>query len=201
LEPLPGDLFYPREKVSIFVDQCLAHGCPQHSSSVGPEWREVIEANAKKDAEAEAALVDAGWTALRFWDCEIVEDPKLQAEQVLIALRAGRDRGLPAVAQGLTKELGLARIARVDATTRMPFDTWKMFLEMFVEACRTPKGSCYKKDLQYALCGVKGWKEETFKEAWDVAAHHNIIEYDTKGTHQGLIMAAALIDAGIRKGD
>jgi DNA mismatch endonuclease (patch repair protein) len=75
--PLPGnkrsraDLVFTRAKVAVFIDGCFWHGCPQHhtfASTNAAFWRAKAEGNRARDERTNAALRDAGWTVLRFWE-------------------------------------------------------------------------------------------------------------------------------------
>ncbi len=69
----PGrpDLFFPSERVAVFVDGCFWHGCPEHG--VRPKtnvefWRAKIERNIKRDQQVTAKLTADGWKVLRYWE-------------------------------------------------------------------------------------------------------------------------------------
>jgi DNA mismatch endonuclease (patch repair protein) len=67
------DLSFIGAKVAVYIDGCFWHGCPEHASwpkKNAEFWRAKIDANRARDARAVAQLRDAGWTALRFWECE-----------------------------------------------------------------------------------------------------------------------------------
>ena len=67
------DVAYTRAKVAVFVDGLFWHG---HPSKWEPDrwsgyWDEKIKRNIARDERQNAALADAGWTILRFWETEI----------------------------------------------------------------------------------------------------------------------------------
>lgn len=71
------DLAFPGRKVAVFVDGCFWHGCPDHY--VAPVnnaefWMRRLRNNQVRDARDDLYLQSAGWTVLRFWECEIVSD-------------------------------------------------------------------------------------------------------------------------------
>ena len=68
--------------IAVFVDGCFWHGCPEHATwpkRNADFWRQKIEANRQRDADTNARLEAAGWTALRFWSHE---SPAKAAETV-----------------------------------------------------------------------------------------------------------------------
>lgn len=73
---LPGrlGLVFQRAKVTVFVDGCFWHGCPQHDvkprSNVG-YWHPKVEVNVARDSRNDTKLMESGWRVLRFWDREV----------------------------------------------------------------------------------------------------------------------------------
>jgi DNA mismatch endonuclease (patch repair protein) len=80
--PLPGlrcepDLIFPRLKIAVFVDGCYWHGCPEHTSWPKTNevwWRNKIEQNRSRDDRNHRALGEAGWTVVRVWEHEPIEE-------------------------------------------------------------------------------------------------------------------------------
>lgn len=80
--PLPGlrcepDLIFPRLKVAVFIDGCYWHGCPEHASWPKTNeawWRNKIEQTRRRDDRNDRALREAGWTVVRVWEHEPVEE-------------------------------------------------------------------------------------------------------------------------------
>jgi len=71
-----ADIVFPRARLAIFIDGCFWHGCPEHGTwpkSNAEWWREKIERNRRRDAEATRLLSQAGWTVLRIWEHEPVQ--------------------------------------------------------------------------------------------------------------------------------
>lgn len=75
--PVPGrprrtiDVAFTRRRLAVFVDGCFWHDCPIHGGSprTNPAfWSAKIAANRARDRDTDAALAEAGWTALRFWE-------------------------------------------------------------------------------------------------------------------------------------
>ena len=80
--PLPevrrrADLVFPTERIAVFVDGCFWHLCPIHATwpkSNAGWWREKLEANRARDTSTDAQLRARGWTVVRIWGHEPVED-------------------------------------------------------------------------------------------------------------------------------
>lgn len=75
---LPGkpDVAFTRWRLAVFIDGAFWHGHPEHFTfgKLGPYWDEKIRRTQQRDSEQEAALADAGYEVLRFWDFEVKED-------------------------------------------------------------------------------------------------------------------------------
>ena len=95
------DFTLPRHRVAVEVDGCFWHGCPVHGAREfrGPNkarWERKMAENRARDDRASSLLADAGWTVLRFWECEVKSDAQRCALQVLAATRAiNPDPGVP----------------------------------------------------------------------------------------------------------
>ena len=97
--PLPGirrsaDIVFTRPRVAVFVDGCYWHGCPQHyrpSTRNTEFWSEKIDANRRRDSEANQLLGQAGWHVIRVWEHE---DPAVAARRIaeLVSATALRNR-------------------------------------------------------------------------------------------------------------
>jgi len=80
--PLPevrrrADLVFPTEHVAVFVDGCFWHACPIHATwpkANADWWREKLEANRARDAATDADLQTRGWTVVRIWGHESVQE-------------------------------------------------------------------------------------------------------------------------------
>jgi DNA mismatch endonuclease (patch repair protein) len=82
-----ADVAFIKAKISVFVDGCFWHGCPEHRSwpKVNSDWwREKIEANIRRDADTTSALESNGWVVLRFW---AHEDMAVAAKIAVAAIR------------------------------------------------------------------------------------------------------------------
>ena len=73
----PGrpDIAYPGRKIAIFVNGCFWHRCPVCNlpmpKSHSDFWKNKIEKNVQRDERKNKELVDAGWTVITMWECEI----------------------------------------------------------------------------------------------------------------------------------
>jgi DNA mismatch endonuclease (patch repair protein) len=71
-ERVRPDIAFTKCHVAVFVDGCFWHGCPEHGRIPGGRnaayWRQKIEGNRLRDSRQSAALVEAGWAVLRFWE-------------------------------------------------------------------------------------------------------------------------------------
>src|SRR5690606_3485970 len=91
---LPGrpDVVLPRAKVSVFVDGCFWHGCPEHCrvpTGNRKYWEAKIARNRARDERATDALRAEGWAVIRVWEHE-VRDPDALARTVARVERAVR---------------------------------------------------------------------------------------------------------------
>jgi DNA mismatch endonuclease (patch repair protein) len=88
---LPGkpDLAFTRWKLAVFVDGCFWHGHPDFFTpgKSGVYWDVKIARTKERDAQANAALAEAGWSVIRLWDFEIEQDLPGCVERVLALLR------------------------------------------------------------------------------------------------------------------
>lgn len=95
--PLPGvrceaDLLFPRVKLAVFVDGCFWHGCPEHTSypiTNREWWLRKLEGNKSRDRKNDEMLRLAGWTIVRLWEHQGVEEMAAEVLHVLTALRGG----------------------------------------------------------------------------------------------------------------
>jgi DNA mismatch endonuclease (patch repair protein) len=71
------DVAFPRQKLAVFVDGCYWHGCQIHRTipkANRPFWASKIASTVQRDAETTAHLASQGWTTLRFWEHEPIDD-------------------------------------------------------------------------------------------------------------------------------
>lgn len=74
---LPGrpDVVFPSYRLAIFVHGCFWHRCPKCNISTpqtNPQyWEEKLSRNVDRDKRVFSQLEQAGWHAMRLWECEI----------------------------------------------------------------------------------------------------------------------------------
>ncbi|MGC5686126.1 very short patch repair endonuclease [Pseudomonas haemolytica] len=71
------DIVFISRKLAVFVDGCFWHGCPHHyvMPRTRPEfWSEKLASNTRRDRKQTAALIESGWSVVRFWEHEIESD-------------------------------------------------------------------------------------------------------------------------------
>ncbi|MEV4568639.1 very short patch repair endonuclease [Nonomuraea sp. NPDC049419] len=67
------DIVFTARKVTVFVDGCFWHVCPQHGREPTTNewyWTPKLRRNIERDHRVNAALDAAGWTVLRLWEHE-----------------------------------------------------------------------------------------------------------------------------------
>lgn len=72
-----ADLVFTRHRVAVFVDGCYWHGCPDHFSLPATNsdyWHAKITGNRERDVDTDRRLREAGWTPVRVWEHESLED-------------------------------------------------------------------------------------------------------------------------------
>ena len=81
--PVPGlprrtiDIAFPAKRLALFVDGCYWHGCEEHRGLPATNrefWQEKIRATRARDLETDDHLRSIGWTPVRFWEHDPVED-------------------------------------------------------------------------------------------------------------------------------
>lgn len=96
--PIPGlrrtaDIVFPTVKLAVFIDGCFWHGCPRHHrlpASHQDYWEAKIATNRARDEATDRALADHGWTVIRVWEHEAVDEVVEQIATTASRLRAGR---------------------------------------------------------------------------------------------------------------
>lgn len=93
LKSLPGrpDFAFLEQKVAVFVDGCFWHGCPDcyvRPKSNQSYWDDKLSRNKARDANANAELIQMGWTPLRIWE-HGVKQPSEARRVVAEALAEG----------------------------------------------------------------------------------------------------------------
>lgn len=81
------DIVFTARKVAVFVDGCFWHCCPQHGRkpSVNPQyWSPKLQRNVERDRLADSALGQDGWSVVRIWEHETLDDA---VKKVVMALK------------------------------------------------------------------------------------------------------------------
>lgn len=89
-----GDLLFRRAKLVVFVDGCFWHSCPDHGSLPATRqewWTAKLERTVQRDRETNAALRAAGWTVLRIWEHEDMDEAAQRVVATLVKLRLRHD--------------------------------------------------------------------------------------------------------------
>lgn len=79
---------FVRLRVAVFVQGCWWHGCPNHWAAPAANrdwWTQKVHLNRARDEDTDAALLEAGWAAVRVWEHEA---PARAAERVAVILSA-----------------------------------------------------------------------------------------------------------------
>lgn len=88
--PVPGnrrrsiDIAFPKKRLAIFVDGCYWHRCPEHhipAKRNASWWASKLEANVARDRSTDGLLLEAGWTVMRFWEHESMEEAATDIER------------------------------------------------------------------------------------------------------------------------
>jgi len=93
------DIIFAKARVIIFCDGEFWHGRNLQSRKAklaqganAPYWLAKIEANILRDRRRTRQLQRLGWTVLRFWETEILNDVEAVLDAALNAVRVGSDR-------------------------------------------------------------------------------------------------------------
>jgi DNA mismatch endonuclease, patch repair protein len=90
--PVPGrsrrtiDIAFTRWRVAVFVDGCFWHGCPAHGTQPKANarwWSQKIATNQARDADTTEHLAEAGWTVVRIWEHEPVDEAATRVHSAL----------------------------------------------------------------------------------------------------------------------
>lgn len=76
------DLAFTRARIAVFIDGCFWHRCPIHGTlpkNNADWWLAKLNRNVERDRETDAALREAGWTVLRYWEHD---DPLEIADEI-----------------------------------------------------------------------------------------------------------------------
>lgn len=78
------DMMFVGARLAVFVDGCLWHGYPQHSTMPRNNryfWDKKLIRNREQEADNKQSLVAQGWRVLRLWEREIEASPATCAWQ------------------------------------------------------------------------------------------------------------------------
>ncbi|ONI74448.1 very short patch repair endonuclease [Kribbella sp. ALI-6-A] len=81
------DIVFTARKVAVFVDGCFWHCCPVHGRkpTTNPTyWSPKLQRNVERDRLADAALCKDGWTVVRIWEHEALEDALAAVREALV---------------------------------------------------------------------------------------------------------------------
>lgn len=84
------DIVFSRARLAVFVDGCFWHSCPIHGSrpkNNAEWWQQKLEANRRRDGDADASLVANGWSVVRVWEHE---DVRVAADRIELLVRPKR---------------------------------------------------------------------------------------------------------------
>ena len=86
------DVAFTRRKAVVFVDGCFWHVCPVHASYPRDNaefWSRKLARNVERDCAQEAALVAEGWTVVRIWEHEPMQDAAGSIAALVSGVSAG----------------------------------------------------------------------------------------------------------------
>jgi DNA mismatch endonuclease (patch repair protein) len=90
---LPGgrvrpDVVFTRRKIAVFVDGCFWHACPVHGREPTHNtgyWSPKLARNVERDRANDAILTAAGWTVVRLWEHQPLQEAVAAVEAALAA--------------------------------------------------------------------------------------------------------------------
>lgn len=83
------DIAFPRQKLAVFVDGCFWHGCPDHGTAPTANsqwWQQKLAANVARDRDTDRLLDRAGWSVVRVWEHEPLDDAADRVEEALVVV-------------------------------------------------------------------------------------------------------------------
>lgn len=81
-----ADIVFPRQRVTVFVDGCFWHQCPEHATKPtanGEWWERKLAANVQRDRDTDRRLRELDWQVVRVWEHEAPEESIERIEFVL----------------------------------------------------------------------------------------------------------------------
>lgn len=170
----PGDLNWPRERLTVFVMDCLPYGCSRHIEGLPSKWATRIERNLRRARQRDEELTKQGWTIIRYYNCEVRDRPKATARKLIQTLAE-----LKQVDESIATAKAVVAIR--DGELRFGLENWMRFCRLLTEL-----GVRFQKQLveEILVYGEK-WSKKRFKAIWKTALHHGILKWSTSGTHPG----------------
>ncbi len=99
LRTLPGnpDIYFPMEKLAVFVDGCYWHGCPKCGHIPNTRkifWRAKIERNKDRDALNTKKLKTMGIRVIRVWEHDLInpQTRKANTKRIVEVLRTAKSQ-------------------------------------------------------------------------------------------------------------
>lgn len=80
------DVVFAEERLSVFIDGCFWHGCPEHYTrprSRTEYWQGRLAANVARDIRQTRALRALGWRVVRLWEHQVFDDPLAAVLEIL----------------------------------------------------------------------------------------------------------------------
>jgi DNA mismatch endonuclease (patch repair protein) len=95
-QPLPGtrlevDIVFPTERVAVWMDGCIWHGCSDHGMRPDRNaeyWASKIARNVARDRRNDTLLEEAGWLVIRIWEHEEPVEAASRVNGIVAARRA-----------------------------------------------------------------------------------------------------------------
>lgn len=87
------DIVFTKAKLAVFVDGDFWHGRQWkklRSRLHGSYWPNKIHRNIKRDMKVTISLNKSGWKVLRFWETDILNNPKTIAKRIISNVRVLR---------------------------------------------------------------------------------------------------------------
>lgn len=86
-DKVPGrpDIALTRAKIAVFVDGCFWHGCPLHVTYPQNNhewWVAKLARNRERDLAVTRRLQELGWTVLRYWTHDEIDEMADEVEDV-----------------------------------------------------------------------------------------------------------------------
>lgn len=79
------DVVFTRARMAVFVDGCFWHSCPEHGlipKANSDYWIPKLRRNRERDQQIDAALEAEGWTVVRVWEHEPVDEAAARIERL-----------------------------------------------------------------------------------------------------------------------